>query len=220
MVQPMDTIIPDVHTAREYDNQARLSNWLGCEAVFGLTYEYVKAGQAMLDLGIGSGLSSILFHKAGLQIFGLDGSSEILKICAAKNFAKELKQHDLRSLPLLYPSSAFDHVICVAVLNSFNDLTALFTDIARVIKGYGIFAFTIEEQKPGEAVNYAINRVEVSQKPNPESAVVLHRHSTEYITGLLEENNYELLKTSEFVAFKYPAENRDVLFKAYIARKK
>jgi hypothetical protein len=33
-------------------------------------------------------------------------------------------------------------------------------------------------------------------------------------------NDFELLKTLEFVAFKYPAENKDVFFKAYVARKK
>jgi ubiquinone/menaquinone biosynthesis C-methylase UbiE len=90
MEQANDTIVRDAQSASEYDTQAKLSNWLGPEAVFGLTYEYVKPGQSLLDLGIGSGLSSILFHKTGLRIYGLDGSGEILKVCAAKNFAVEL----------------------------------------------------------------------------------------------------------------------------------
>lgn len=214
-----DTIIHDVQSAREYDAQAHISNWLGPEAVFGLAYEFTEPGQSLLDLGIGSGLSSILFHKAGLRIYGLDGSGEILKICAAKNFAVELKPHDLRNLPLPYSSSSFDHVISVAVLNSFSDLGSLFTDIARVLKWEGIFAFTVEEQKLGQEPSYPINQVEVTQAPEEKSAVLLHRHSEGYITGLLEQNHYGVLKTFEFVAFKYPAEHRDVIFKAYITRK-
>jgi predicted TPR repeat methyltransferase len=214
-----DTIIHDSRSAVEYDEQAQLTNWLGQEAVFGLTYEYVKPGQSLLDLGIGSGLSSILFHKADLRIYGLDGSGEILKVCAAKNIAVELKLHDMRKLPLPYSTSSFDHVIAIAVLNSFNKLGPLFSDIGRVLKGNGIFAFTVEEQKPGQEQSYPINRVEVSEKPEPESAVVLYRHSEKTITGLLEQAEFSVLKTFEFVAFKYPAEHRDILFKAYITQK-
>jgi predicted TPR repeat methyltransferase len=220
MVYPNDTIIPDAESASEYDNQALLSNWLGPEAVFGLTYEYLEPGQSLLDLGIGSGLSSIPFHKAGLQIYGLDGSRDILKICAAKKFTVDLKLHDLRKMPLPYPSSCFDHIISIAVLNSFRDLGPLFTEIVRIMKGGGIFAFTVEEQKTGQAPSYPINRVEVSDQPEAASAVVLYRHSESYISSLIDQNNYQVLKTFEFVAFKYPAENRDVLFKAYITRKK
>jgi predicted TPR repeat methyltransferase len=220
MKQSTDTIIHDIRSAREYDDQAQLTNWRGPEAIFGLSYEYVKPGQSLLDLGIGSGLSSILFHKAGLRVYGLDGSSEILKVCAAKNFAVELKSHDLRKLPLPYSTSSFNHVIAIAVLNSFSELGTLFSDIARILKGEGIFAFTVEEQKPDQPASYPINRVEVSDVPDPESAVVLHRHSESYINGLLDRIHFNVLKTFDFVAFKYPAENIDILFKAYITQKK
>lgn len=220
MMQINDTIIHDVHAASEYDEQAQLTKWFGPEAVFGLLYEYVKPGQSLLDLGIGSGLSSILFHKTGLQIYGLDGSSEILKVCAAKNFTVELKLHDLRNLPLPYSASSFDYVISVAVLNSFSDLGSLFEDISRILKREGLFAFTVEEQKPGQESSYPINRVEVLEEPMAESAVKLYRHSEDYIAGILDQNHYDVLKTFEFVAFKYPAEHRDIIFKAYIARKK
>lgn len=219
-LKPNSTIIQDTQSASEYDNQARNTNWFGSEVVFGLTYEFVKPGDSLLDLGIGSGLSSILFHKAGLQVFGLDGSSEVLSVCEAKGFATELKQHDLRDLPLPYPSSFCNHVVSVAVLNSFRDLEPLFKDIARIMIEHGIFAFTVEELKPGQVDHYAINRVEVSEKPKEETAVMLFRHSDEYIAQLLDQNGFTLLKSLEFVAFKYPAESRDIIFKAYVARKK
>ncbi|MBN1452303.1 MAG: class I SAM-dependent methyltransferase [Anaerolineales bacterium] len=213
------TIIQDRQSARGYDDQARKANWFGPEVVFGLAYEFVKPGDSLLDLGIGSGLSSILFHKAGLQVFGLDGSSEALEVCKSKGFTAGLKEHDLRDLPLPYPSRFCNHIVSIAVLNSFKDLDGLFQEIARIIRPGGIFAFTVEEQKPGQEDRYAINRVEVSEKPKEETAVMLFRHSTDYVTRLLDQNRFTLLKTLEFVAFKYPAENRDIFFKAYIARK-
>jgi predicted TPR repeat methyltransferase len=218
-VQANDTIIQDNQSAEEYDNQARATNWFGPEVVFGLTYEFVQPGASLLDLGIGSGLSSTLFHKAGLHVFGLDGSSEVLKVCKSKNFAEGLKQHDLRDLPLPYPSQFCDHVVSIAVLNSFKDLAPLFGEVARIMKTDGIFAFTVEEQKPGQEGSYAINRVEVSERPRHETAVGLYRHGEDYITHLLDRNGFVLFKALEFVAFKYPAENKDIFFKAYVARK-
>jgi predicted TPR repeat methyltransferase len=218
-MQTGDTIIQDEQSAADYDQQAQKTNWFGPEVVFGLTYEFVKPGDALLDLGIGSGLSSILFHKAGVRVYGLDGSAEILKICAAKGFAVELKQHDLRDLPLPYASNFCNHVISVAVLNSFRGLAGPFKEIARVIEGGGIFAFTVEDQQPGQEDSYAVNRVDVSERARAETAVTLFRHRADYIAQLLGQSGFVLLKTLEFLAFKYPAENRDVFFKAYVARK-
>ena len=218
-MQTNDTIIQDSQSANEYDDQARATNWFGPEVVFGLTYEFVRPGDCLLDLGIGSGLSSIPFHKAGLRVFGLDGSSEVLRVCKSKNFVEELKQHNLHDLPLPYPSQFCNHVVSVAVLNSFKNLAPLFDEVARIMKAGGIFAFTVEEQKSGQEESYAINRVDVSEKPKDETAVRLYRHSEEYITRLLGRNGFVLLKTLEFVAFKYPAENKDIFFKAYVTRK-
>ena len=214
------TLIQDSRSASGYDEQARKTNWFGPEVVFGLVYEFLKPGESVLDLGIGSGLSSILFHRAGLQVFGLDGSGEVLAVCQAKGFAKDLKQHDLCALPLPYPSHFCNHIVSIAVLNSFRDLSPLFEEVARIIKPGGMFAFTVEEQKPGQEDGYPINRVEVAEKPNEVTAVMLFRHSQEYVTRLLSQNGFEPLKALEFVAFKYPAENKDVFFKAYIVQKK
>ncbi len=214
------TIIQDCQSAGEYDDQARKTNWFGPEAVFGLAYEFVRPEDSILDLGIGSGLSSILFHKAGLQVFGLDGSGEVLAFCRSKGFAAGLKQHDLRDLPLPYPDQFCDHLVSIAVLNSFQDLGPLFEEVARIVNPNGVLAFTVEEQKVGQEGSYPINRVEVSVQPNEEEAVLLFRHSEETIKRLLEQNGFGLLKALEFVAFRYPAEDKDIYFKAYVARKK
>ncbi len=80
------------------------------------------------------------------------------------------------------------------------------------MKSDGILAFTVEEQKSSREDSYVINRVEVSKKPKEGTAVMLFRHREDDLTGLLGQNKFELLKTLEFVAFKYPAENKDIIF--------
>lgn len=214
-----DTLIQDHESAVSYDQQAQQSNWLGPQVVFGLTYEFVRPGEWLLDLGIGSGLSSILFHRAGLRVYGLDGSREILAVCAAKGFAADLKCHDLRDLPLPYPDGFCKHAVSVAVLNSFEDLGGIFAEAARLLQPGGIFAFTLEDQKAGQADRYAINRVEVAETARSETAVTLFRHSAGTLARLLARNGFGLLRSIEFVAFEYPAENRKVMFKACVARK-
>ncbi len=214
-----DTIIPDRQAAQEYDRQAADTHWHGPEVVFGLAYEYVKPGQSLLDLGIGSGLSSVRFSQAGLKISGLDGSPEVLEVCRAKGFTAELKQHDLRQLPLPYPPACFDHVLCVAVLNSFQELGPLFAEIGRIMKNQGIYAFTVEEQEPGQEDHYSINPVEVDETPKEGIAVTLYRHSQEIVAAALEGGGFTPLKALRFAAFEYPAEQTTIYFKAYIARK-
>ena len=121
-----DTIITDKVFAAGYDSQAQKTNWFGPEVVFGMAYEYIRPGESLLDLGIGSGLSAMPFHRAELLVSSLDGSQDVLDVCAAKNFALDLKCHDLRKLPLPYKNGTFQHVICVAVLNGFRDLDMIF----------------------------------------------------------------------------------------------
>lgn len=85
-----------------YDSQVKQYNSYGHEVLFGMCYEYIKPGDSLLDLGIGTGLSSVLFAKAGLNITGLDGSLEMLKECGKKGFAKEIKQYNIQDVPLPY----------------------------------------------------------------------------------------------------------------------
>lgn len=69
----------------------------------------------VLDLGIGSGLSSIMFAGQGNVITGVDGSLEMLKICERKNFADSLVHADLSSGILPAFPGKFDLVICAGL---------------------------------------------------------------------------------------------------------
>ena len=79
--------------------------------------------------------------------------------------------------------------------------------------------FTVEGQASGQENSYAINRVDVTEKARDETAVTLFRHPDDYVTQLLDQSGFVKLKVLEFLAFKYPAENREVFFKAYVARR-
>ena len=82
--------------ASTYDALVKEYNSYLHQVLFGMCYEYIKPGDSLLDLGIGTGLSSVLFAKSGMNITGLDGSVEMLEECRKKGFAQELKNTTFR----------------------------------------------------------------------------------------------------------------------------
>jgi predicted TPR repeat methyltransferase len=202
-----------------YDLQAKAHGWHGHEALFGMMYDFIKPGQTLLDVGIGTGLSSVLFHNAGLHVSGFDSSREMLDMCEAKGFTVQTIQHDLRRVPYPYPAGSFDYVISLAVLNFVADLAPVFAEAARIVRPFGIFAFALEEQHSGQPAQYVIRSDPNAAQENKEMAIIMFRHSDAYVRSLLAGHGFTPLKKLEFLADRIPSEGIDVYFKAYVARK-
>ena len=131
--------------AREYDADSARYEWHGPEVVFGLVFEYLSEGQTLLDIGIGTGLSALPFHRAGLVVDGIDESKKMLEVCGAKNVTRELKQHDARRTPLPYDDGVYDHVVACGVFHLVEDLGPLMAEASRLLKPGGVFVFTFEK---------------------------------------------------------------------------
>lgn len=191
--------------AKEYDDQIRNFNCNIAEVLFGLSYEFIKKGESILDVGIGTGISSRLFYLTGLTVFGIDGSVEMLKICEKKGIAKELIEKDILTLPWPFQDNMFNHVICCGVFHFLGDLDTLFEEIYRVQKSDGIFAFTIMNDlgDPCEENNYD-KRIE--------DGLNIYSHTESYINDLLKNNHYN--KEKEIISFVGKTQ-----FKAIVARK-
>jgi ubiquinone/menaquinone biosynthesis C-methylase UbiE len=69
MIDSKKTIDSANDFAPNYDDYIRNCQWIGTDILFGLMFEYINPNQKLLDIGIGTGLSSILFKQAGLQIY-------------------------------------------------------------------------------------------------------------------------------------------------------
>jgi predicted TPR repeat methyltransferase len=210
---------PHDESAREYDAEARRYEWHGPDVVFGLAFEFLGAGQTLLDMGIGTGLSAIPFHKAGLSIFGIDESKEMLEVCRSKNFARELKRHDICQTPLPYPDAAFDHVIACGVFHMIEKLDPLVAEAARLLKDNGVFLFTFEKHRVGADDGFPVRPGEVSKRTDEDSGIDVFRHSEGYIKRLLAESGFVVMKGLEFVAVIHPETGRRVNFKAVVARR-
>ncbi len=210
--------------AAQYDEYVSKNGWVTPDVLFGLWYEFLttdKAGhEKILDLGIGTGLCSSYFKKAGLEVHGLDGSKAMLEHCRSKNIAADLKLWDLEETPFPYENSQFDHVVAGAVFHILGKLETVFGEVARLTKPGGIFGFTVDGFATGEEGDGYDDPegTGIRYRQREELEITVYRHSEEYIEKLLAKKGFEILKTLKFLAFVRP-EGETVLFQAYIARK-
>lgn len=195
--------------AQKYDDLVRKQDWYGAEILLGMIFEYLKAKDKILDIGIGTGLSATEFHTLGLEVYGLDYSNEMLEVCKQKNVAVDLRQFDLNNTPLPYPSNFFDHISANAILYFIDKLDNLFKEISRIIKEKGIWAFIIEE-------NTDLSKPAIIEKPRGKNGLITYKHSQHYILDLMKKNGFMLLKKIEFIADNFQMEGKPVSFVLYV----
>lgn len=176
--------------AAEYDQQVRAYDCYIADVLFGLAYEFTRPGQILLDIGIGSGLSSLQFSSAGLEVHGMDFSLEFLKLCREKQCCATLVQHDILQFPWPYPSNRFDHVVCCGVMHFIPDLEEVFTEAQRVLCVGGNFTFTTRSATgDGDRVDkYVHHTVDSFQ---------IYDHTVAYLATLLKSNGFFSLKTQK-----------------------
>jgi predicted TPR repeat methyltransferase len=202
--------------ASHYDSKAEEYDWRGPEVVFGLSYSFVDPGESLLDIGIGTGLGSVLFHKAGLYVYGMDISTEMLEACRSKGFAVDLKKHDLTEQPYPYGEASLNHAVCLGVLNFFKDLTIVFREVARIVRDNGIFVFVVGDRGLEDEAEFVVRRDDTGA----DSSVPMYRHGTEEINGLLNDNHFDLVRCLEFPVPIDRERTKTLRAKAYVARRR
>ena len=197
-----------------YDDEAEATGWYGPEVAFGLTYAHVQPGQSMLDIGIGTGLGSILFRKAGLEIHGMDVSPQMLDACRSKGFSS-LHLHDLEKTPYPFDSESMDHAVCSGVLNFFSDLSPVFQEAGRILRNGGLFVFVVGDRAENEA-----HAIEVgAEHTKSEKTVTMYMHSAKQIAEWMERYGFELLRNLSFTVFMDRERTKSMPAKTYLARK-
>lgn len=205
---PIKSGIEHNRYAEEYDSLSRQFESYTSEIIFGLVFEYINSGEKLLDIGIGTGLSSFLFKKADLKIYGLDNSEEMLKICRQKNIASDLKFFDLNENFLPYNDMEFHHVISVGVFHFFNNLENFFRESYRILKKGGTFSFTVKDSD-----------IRISSNYDNEWGITVYGHSDQYIMELIQKYDFKPLKRLKFITFKDLSKKNETGFKAYVLMK-
>jgi len=197
-----------------YDTEAEESGYFGPEVVFGLIYKFIQPKSDILDIGIGTGLGAALFRKAGLNVYGMDFSQNMLDACRGKGFTN-LALHDLTKTPYPYDSASMDCAVCIGVMIIFADLTPIFTETARILRKDGIFGFIVGNRAAEEPTEVVV-RAEHSHMDEP---ITMFLHSEKQILDWLEKFGFELLRNLDFTVYMDKAKNQNFRSKAYIVKK-
>jgi predicted TPR repeat methyltransferase len=206
--------------AASYDDYILQNGWYSPDILFGLCYQYISKNQRLLDIGIGTGLSSAPFKKAGLKIYGIDNSEHMLAICRKKNIVEELREHDLSTLPLPFSDQFFDIVIANGIFHLTGPLHSVFSESSRLLKNNGIFAFTIDMLEEIDRKTYRESDIAgLWSSYNKDHDFYLYKHSQTHITDLLKKYRFQQLKSVHFRAFHDNKENRTIYFNAFITGK-
>lgn len=200
--------------AEAYDEEAEATGWYGPEVAFGLAYKYVRPGQSILDLGIGTGLAATLFRGAGLKVHGMDVAQEMIGACRTKGFT-DLARHDLIAPPYPYDAESLDHAVCVGVLNFVRDPSPVFQEVARILRKGGVFVFAVGDRNEDEPSEIAVG----PEHTMTDSSVTMYRHSSRQVEAWVAENGFTLLRT---LAFTVPMDREGTSsqqIKVYLVRK-
>ena len=197
-----------------YDEDAEATGWLGPEVAFGLLYKYIQPGQSVLDIGIGTGLGSVLFRKAGLNVYGMDISTDMLEACRIKGFT-HLARHDLRDPPYPYTSASLDYAVCVGVFNFFSDLSPIFLETERILRTGGMFVFAAGDRTEAEPMEVVVG----TEHTNSGIPVTMYRHSARQIKRWLVEFGFTLLRSLSFTVYMDCEKTRSLQERAYLVKK-
>lgn len=199
---------------KAYDDEAEATGWYGPEAAFGLTYTYVQPGQSILDIGIGTGLGSALFLKAGLEVYGMDISREMLDACRSKGFTN-LKLHDLEAVPYPYDTESMDHAVCAGVLNFFSDLSPVFEETTRILRKGGLFVFVVGDRTEDEKHEFVVE----AEHTKSNQPMTMFCHSTRQIDGWVKKFGFTPLRNLAFTVYMDREKSRSRQARAYLIRK-
>jgi predicted TPR repeat methyltransferase len=220
MIDSKKTIDSANSFAPNYDDYIRNCQWVGTDILFGLMFENINPNHKLLDIGIGTGLSSKLFKQVGLQIYGLDGSSKMIDICQSKGIADKLKVVDLAKNDIWFENIKFDQVISHGVFHLIGNLESIFKQTYSLLNSNGYFGFTFEK------INDTIDNFEESatrglfEREDKQSGIKVFRHTEKYVLELMKLNGFHLLKQTEFLAFVDSNTNKKTHFNVIIAQKK
>lgn len=137
--------------AKEYDNIVlNKAKYVAYKKMGLLTIKELnkqgKEDAEILDLGCGTGLSSLEFFKKGYRVTGIDIAEGMIKEAKKLPFERLVCQ-DIEA-PLQVKDTAFDAVVLVGVMEFMEKPAKVFREVRRKLVTDGIFSLTVPVKRP------------------------------------------------------------------------
>lgn len=168
----------------------------------------LQGGESVLDAGCGNGALSRHLAKKGVEIFGVDFSSTLIKQAKIRNQGinerieyEVMDLTDGNELLKLARHKTFDRIVCSMVLHDMSNISPFFESLRFLMKPNGIFVFSIPhpcfnsatilfEPAGGVTVkDYKLPRTFKLRSKNgqPIEQLVFHRPMEEYFNLLIDQ---------------------------------
>ncbi len=103
----------------------------------------------ILDLGCGTGLCGARMRDLARRLAGVDLAPKMLELARSRACYDELVCAEIGQYLPGQADASFDLVVAADVLIYIGDIGQVFSEVARVLRSFGWFAFSIEQ--PGQA---------------------------------------------------------------------
>lgn len=103
-----------------------------------------SAAPEILDLGCGTGLSSLLFFKSGCRVTGIDGTRAMIERASRLPFRKLICQDLEKSLRV--KDLSFDAAVMIGVMEYIDDPASLLARVKGKLQRGGIFGLTVPQK--------------------------------------------------------------------------
>lgn len=100
-------------------------------------------GKRVLDVGCGGGLLAEELARLGCEVVGVDLSEASIEVAQehARREGLAIEYHAGKAESLPFPSASFDIAYCCDVLEHVEDVPAVISETARVLKPGGVYLF-------------------------------------------------------------------------------
>lgn len=142
-------------------------------------------GKTVLDLGCGHGRDSFYLSDQGLEVTGVDGSSELLKIAKSQISDCKFLLKDMRELD--FAPHSFDNIWANASLLHLtkSEFVEVLKNLKKILKPGGLFYFSLQQ---GTGENYIDVSVVQGQR-------LFTRYSQNEVLEILTKLGFEVEKT-------------------------
>lgn len=170
--------------------------------------------QRLLDIGIGTGLSSTMFRLGfpDMHITGVDASQNMLDACRAKGVADRLFRCDVRRD--LMPPGPYEAIIAAGVMEFVEHPEDVLDHIIRHLKTGGYAALAFETPATSHLYGKRWFGGIVGQSPRSVTVRRVHSrlpvphvyskylHATAYVVQLCKSAGLEVVDTTRFEAYR------------------
>lgn len=201
-----------------YD-KATKHDWKAPSVMTKLSTPFLKKRNKILDIGVGTGQSAIVFYKKGCKVVGVDISKKMISIAKVKMPKGHFSTFNIEKIKK-FSSKKFDAIISSGVFEFIENLDKIFEFASENIKNNGYFCFTFEEYLPKtKTQKWRIAELGKGfMKPIPKShSFIVYRRSLLEVEKMLKKNGFQVLKKMKFNAYhktiKIPVIYRIILAK-------